>query len=111
MIDQSPAVSDRSGYMYMWEYMVAPDKLGEFERVYSPEGEWARLFSRAAGYIRTELHRDTTDPGRFVTIDYWESESAWNTFRAEFAASFEDLDRRCADLTTRETELGRFEPV
>jgi heme-degrading monooxygenase HmoA len=99
------------GYMYMWEYVVARDTLGEFERIYGPEGEWVRLFGRAAGYVRTELHRDRRAPCRFVTIDYWESESAWKAFRVQFAESFEDLDARCAALTTRETELGKFEPV
>jgi heme-degrading monooxygenase HmoA len=101
----------KPGYVYIWEYAVAPDSLAEFERVYGPTGEWARLFSKARGYVRTELHRDRVAPLRFVTIDYWESESAWEAFRAEFAASFDELDARCASLTTRETELGRFAPV
>lgn len=97
--------------MYMWEYEVAPDKLGEFECIDGPTGEWARLFRRAAGYIRTELHRDRAVRSRFVTIDYWESDSAWEAFRTEFAKECEDLDGRCAILTNREMELGRFEPL
>lgn len=97
--------------MYIWEYMVALDKVVEFERVYGPVGEWVRLFQRAAGYVRTELHRDRAEPCRFVTIDYWESESAWKAFRVQFAAVFEELDARCASLAVRETELGSFDPV
>jgi heme-degrading monooxygenase HmoA len=97
--------------MYMWEYVVAPDKLAEFERIYGPVGDWVRLLSKAPGYVRTELHRDRAEPHRFVTIDYWESEPAWTAFRTEFAASFEALDARCASLTTWEVELGRFDPV
>ena len=98
-------------YMYLWEYIVAPGKADDFQQVYGPEGEWVRLFAGAPGYVRTELHRDTAEPTRFVTIDYWESESAWKEFRTRFSAEFEALDARCAALTLHEAEIGQFEPV
>lgn len=100
-----------AGYVYLWDYLVVPGRVEDFERAYGSEGEWVRLFRLAAGYVRTELHRDVRKPDRFLTIDYWESRAAWETFRSQFATRFEELDARCAELTVRETEIGRFEPL
>ena len=95
----------------MWEYVVAPEQTSAFEQVYGPSGDWVRLFRRAKGYLRTELHRDREQPHRFITIDYWETKAAWEAFRAGYAREFEILDAACAALTTRETEVGRFRLV
>jgi heme-degrading monooxygenase HmoA len=92
----------------MWEYLVTPERVSVFERAYGPSGDWIRLFRRAAGYVRTELHRDRSKPNRFITVDYWESESAFHTFRSRFSKEFEALDAKCEELTTLERELGRF---
>lgn len=101
----------KASYMYMWEYLVAPEQVGAFERTYGPSGEWVELFRHAPGYVRTELHRDRSNPQRFITIDYWDSESAWRQFRTGFSEQFQDLDARCEEFTTRESEIGVFEPV
>jgi len=97
--------------MYMWEFLVALGREEAFERAYGSDGEWVALFRRAPGYVRTELHRDQTNPRRYVTIDYWESREAWEAFRARFAHDFEAIDARCAGWTTAETEIGRFDPA
>ena len=99
------------GYVYLWEFRVAPERVAAFERAYGPAGDWAGLFRRAPGYLRSELLRDMSEPQRFVTIDYWETQSAWEAFRARFAAEYAALDARCEALTLRETELGRFQPL
>ncbi len=98
-------------YAYLWEFVVAPECAAKFERAYGESGEWVRLFRRASGYVRSELHRDLTQPHRYVTVDYWESEEAWKNFRSRFAAEFDALDKRCAEWTVREAELGRFARV
>jgi heme-degrading monooxygenase HmoA len=98
-------------FLSVWEYVVPSARRESFERVYGPEGDWARLFRRASGYIRTELHHDRDDAERYLTLDYWESAAAWEAFRAGFAREYEALDARAAELTTRETALGRFERV
>lgn len=100
-----------ASYMYAWEYRVAPDAIGPFLEAYGEAGAWVALFRGAPGYLRTELHRDRRDPGRFVTLDYWESETAWRHFREERAREFEALDARCERLTLEEREIGRFEPA
>jgi heme-degrading monooxygenase HmoA len=95
----------------MWEFLAAPGKSEDFARVYGAEGAWVRLFRRAPGYLKSELYRDAADPRRFITIDYWESEAAWNDFRQRYADEFEDLDVKCEEYTVRESQLGRFKPV
>lgn len=99
------------GYAYVWEYLVRPECVTEFETAYGRSGDWARLLRKAAGYVRTELHRDRADPGRFLTIDYWETSADWERFRVELGDEFEALDRRCEKLTDHEFEIGRFDPV
>ena len=101
----------KPGYLYIWEYLVPPAKTRTFERLYGPEGNWVQLFRRAPGYLRTELHRDRSNPQRFVTIDYWESYDAWQAFRRQFAQEFEALDAKCEEFTNRESEIGKFEPI
>lgn len=101
----------KPGYAYAWEFTAAPDKLEEFKRVYGEDGEWVRLFRRAAGYLRSELLQDQANPWRFITVDYWESEAAWRSFREKFLHEYENLDVVCEQVTIRERELGRFSPL
>ena len=83
----------------------------EFERVYGPEGEWAEFFRRGAGYVGTELLRDTETPARYLVLDRWESAEAYNAFveanRAEYMARVDDT-RLYYD---QELHLGTFENV
>ena len=101
----------RRAYVCAWEFVVRSGRVPEFERIYGADGEWARFFRQASGYQRTELHRDRTQPKRFLTLDFWESREACERFRAAHAAEYEALDARCEALTEREREIGRFEPV
>ena len=98
-----------SGYAYIWEFMVSPKHTVEFERAYGPAGEWAALFRRAPGYVRTELLRDPSRPDRYLTFDFWESRGHWEDFRTRFAEEYEALDAKCEGWTVSETEIGRFD--
>lgn len=98
-----------AGYVTVWEFRVRGDRREEFERHYAPQGSWAGLFRRAAGYAGTELLRDRSDALRYLTIDRWASAEAYRAFRAEFAAPYAALDERCAGLTTHEAALGEYE--
>jgi heme-degrading monooxygenase HmoA len=97
-----------SGYAYLWSFQVAPQCQAEFERIYGPDGDWAQLFRRAAGYRGTWLLRDVAEPGRYVTVDRWQDEAAWQSFRTRFAAEYQALDQRCEGLTLQEQALGRY---
>jgi heme-degrading monooxygenase HmoA len=97
-----------AGYTYLWEFIVEPDQLEEFQREYGPSGPWVALFRRAPGYLDTRLLRDRADPQRLITIDRWTSAEAHHSFRSAFAREYAELDARCAHLSARETSLGEF---
>ena len=120
-----------SRYVCLWEFRVKPESVGDFERTYGPDGDWARLFRRGAGYVRTELLRELgapdenplpalplgrggastaapRDPGRFVTIDHWRSRADFERFQADFAAEYAALDAACAAYTLDERLIGHF---
>jgi hypothetical protein len=59
----------------------------------------------------TELNRDLKDSGRYLTFDFWTSESAYQSFREGHRAEYQALDDRCAELTERETALGAFSRI
>ena len=100
-----------AGYLYVWEFRVRKGAEAAFREAYGAEGPWVQLFRRAPGYLRSELHHDREQPDRFVTLDYWESEEAWQAFRARFAAEYEAIDARCEALTLSEARIGIFEPA
>jgi heme-degrading monooxygenase HmoA len=83
----------------------------EFERVYGPEGDWARFFGGGAGYVGTELLREVESPGRYLVVDRWDSREAYNAFveanRAEYVRRVEET----AFLYEQELRLGTFENV
>lgn len=96
---------------YIWEYLVKEEFTSEFERAYGPDGDWVKLFSRAEDYIKTELQQDISNPLRYITIDYWKSKEARDNFRKQFAKEFEELDKRCEELTVKEVFIGDFETI
>jgi 8-oxo-dGTP diphosphatase len=96
-----------AGHVILWEFRVRPGCEAAFEAAYCAGGDWAVLFRRAPGYLGTELLR-APEAGRYVTIDRWVSSAAFEAFRDAHRREYEELDRRCADLTIEETPLGRL---
>jgi len=96
-------------YTYLWEFIVKPEHVAEFQRHYGPDGSWVALFRQAPGYIGTLLLRDRTNPQRFITIDRWQSADAHNSFRSAFSREYAELDARCSHLTAQESALGVFD--
>ena len=95
-------------YVYLWQFDVRPGAEAEFERHYGSDGTWVVLFRRAPGYVDTRLLKDRDVPGRYVTIDRWESESAYRAYRERFAAEHDAIDSACESLTIKETPLGVY---
>ncbi|MGY4517245.1 antibiotic biosynthesis monooxygenase family protein [Lysobacter sp. HA18] len=95
-------------YAYIWEFHVAPGQHNEFERHYGPHGTWVQLFRKADGHVETLLLNDRTSPDRYVTVDRWCDEQAFDAFRAAFGEQYEKLDRECERLTVSERSLGVF---
>ena len=95
-------------FAYVWQYTVKPERLAEYLAAYRPDGAWAELFARDAGYLRTELFRDVDGADRYVTVDYWTSRAARDAFRERFAEEFSALDSACEDYTLEETFVGDY---
>jgi heme-degrading monooxygenase HmoA len=102
---------ERPGCVAIWQFRVRPECAAEFERVYGPHGAWAELFRDAPGWLGTQLLRDRSDPGRYLTIDSWTSAEAWEILRSARAAEYEALDARCERLTLEELEVGRMDLI
>ena len=98
-------------YNIIWEFQVSSERVADFEAAYGPHGAWALLFGRAAGFLGVELLHSTEQQGRYVTVDRWASQSAFEAFRARFVADYEALDERLAGLATTETRVGAFASV
>jgi heme-degrading monooxygenase HmoA len=89
----------------VWAYDVPADSVTDFTAAYGSAGDWAKLFARAEGFVRTELYRSTEAPMRFVTVDVWSSEAAWHTFIDRWAAAYAELDARLQPLAAGGTFL------
>ena len=96
-------------FAIVWEFRILPGKKRAFEKVYGPHGDWAQLFRLAPGFLRTELLRDRNTPGRYLTIDYWQSRQALAAFKRKKSVAYEALDQKCAGLTQSESKLGEFQ--
>ena len=96
-------------YVVIWEFTVSNADAIAFEKVYDSKGDWATLFREARGYIRTELLRDIEFPGRYMTVDYWDSRNDYDTMRRTLNERYQELDARSAGLTLTERKVGAFE--
>ena len=97
-----------NGYAIVWRFTIRADAQHQFETTYGPNGAWAVLFARGAGYRGTELLRSTTEPHTYFTIDRWDTESDFDEFHRKFAAEYTALDLQCEGLTESETKIGTF---
>ena len=96
-------------YLIVWEYRVKADCTAEFEEIYGHNGAWVELFQKESGYAGTELLHDEQDPQRYLTIDRWDSEQAYERFHGQRRDEYETLDARCRELTESESLLGKWQ--
>jgi heme-degrading monooxygenase HmoA len=96
-------------FAVIWEYEVHAGREGEFVALYGSEGAWVALFREYAGYVSTELLRDATQPQRFVTLDRWSSQVAYDAFLASAKPGYAGIDALGDALTVHERCVGRFE--
>ena len=93
----------------IWRYEVREEHRAQFEAVYGPEGEWARLFARSGGYRGTELLR--AQDGSYLTLDVWRAAADFDAFKAEHGVDYDALDRRTEGWTRAEHPLGEDQVV
>ena len=96
-------------YLLIWEFHVKPGSEPQFERIYGPQGEWANFFRQDPNYCGTDLVRDSSHAGRYVTLDYWTSRTAYADFRRLHADDYQKIDARCEQMTEKEAALGGYE--
>ena len=104
----SAEAKPQAHFIAAWEFCPRPEKRREFEEAYGPSGDWAQLFQKAEGYIRTELYRDEKKPGRYFTLDFWQSRAAFCTFKQQNSAEYRALDEKCSALTEEENFIGEY---
>ncbi len=92
----------------VWEFVVKEEARGQFELAYGPGGAWSKLFARYPGFRGTTLLRDTKNPRRYLTIDFWDTLAQREQLLAERKAEYSNLDAAFANWTESRTEMGVF---
>jgi heme-degrading monooxygenase HmoA len=95
-------------YVVVWEFKVRPRMRKRFEKSYGSHGPWVRLFRQNAAFIRTEVIQDVQDGSRYLTVDFWKSEAAYEAFRKKRKEDYQRIDAVCEQMTEAEREVGRF---
>jgi heme-degrading monooxygenase HmoA len=94
--------------LIVWQFRPAPGREAELAHAYGADGPWVSLFRKASGFVESALAQDSSDPGRFLTLDWWESESSFQAFEREHALEYAAIDAKCEALCAEERPLGRF---
>jgi heme-degrading monooxygenase HmoA len=100
-----------ANFTTIWEFHVTFEACSQFEGIYGPGGDWAKLFRTSPGYLGTELIRDVERTGRYLTLDRWTSREVLQQFKRDHHAEYATLDKRCESLTESEVFVGDFQNV
>ena len=95
-------------FLILWEFEVKPGEESAFEKVYGPEGQWVQLFRGDSHYRETKLLKDSLRSRIYFTLDFWESENDFNSFKQINQEAYAKLDKATENLTIRERNLGCF---
>ena len=98
-------------YHILWEFRVAEEHRPAFERLYGPEGDWAKLFAHSPDFLGATLLRDRAVPGRYLTLDRWQDAESYDRFLETHKTEYKELDARCELLTEYEMKIGAFESI
>jgi heme-degrading monooxygenase HmoA len=90
------------------EFVFKEEARGQFELAYGPGGTWSKLCARCPGFRGTTLLRDTRNPRRYLTIEFWDTVAQREQMLSERKAEHSNLDASFADWTESQTEEGIF---
>src|ERR1035438_376523 len=95
-------------FLILWEFEVKRGDESRFEKVYGPQGPWVQLFQGDSHFRQTQLLKDPSRSRIYFTLDFWDSEQDYEHFKHSKQTEYDTLDRRSADFTIRERNLGYF---
>ena len=98
-------------FLVLWEYKVKSGSEKQFEEVYGPAGDWARLFRTDSHYRETRLLRDPFRSNVYLTLDFWASRNSYEDFLTSHKVEYQSIDALGESLTTNERRLGAYELV
>jgi len=98
-------------HLRIWKFRPPADREDEFTAAYSSDGAWARLFGTAEGFLGTQLFWPAEPGGWWMTIDRWQSESAFSAFQAQLGTEYRRLDAELEGCAGQEEFIGAFEDV
>jgi heme-degrading monooxygenase HmoA len=95
-------------FVILWEFEVKPGSEERFQNAYGPNDTWVQLFRSHPFFRGTQLLRDPSRPLFYFTLDFWESEAAYQDFRDANRTAYENLDRSNEGLTRQERHILSF---
>ena len=96
-------------HMRLWRFEVPPETESRFVAAYKGDGDWAKLFATADGFIRTDLWR--AGDGAYLTADHWHSVEDFERFQANQGEDYRRLDAKLEGVAGTETFIGAFELI
>ena len=96
-------------HLRLWLFQPVPGRETEFAAAYSGNGVWAQMFARAGGFVRTRLLAPEKEGGPWLTLDEWESRTAFERFQQDHGEEYRALDEELAGLTADERFVGAFD--
>lgn len=94
-------------HLRLWTFEVPAETEERFVAAYKSDGDWARLFAAAPGFIRTELWRSAD--GLYMTADYWRSLADFEAFQANLGETYRLLDEELEGVSGIENFVGAFD--
>ncbi len=95
-------------HVRIWRFEPSPGREQEFAAAYASDGVWARLFNQAEGFIGTSLLAPDEPGGPWLTLDRWQSRTAFERFQDEHGEAYRGLDVEFERLTADELFIGAF---
>lgn len=98
-------------HVRVWQFQPVPGREEAFAAAYSGDGVWAQLFRQADGFVGTTLLAPAEPSGPWLTLDRWESLSAFDRFQADRGEAYRRLDAELMPLTADERFIGAFDEL
>ena len=94
-------------HVRLWRFDVPAETRERFVAAYRPDGDWAKLFAAAPGFVKTELWQG--ENGAYLTADHWRSLEDFERFHDDLGDEYRRLDAELEGIAGVETFLGAFD--